>query len=91
MATSKITKPQIIAYAEETYSGTLTIPSSGYLNIAKGTESFRGKPIISCMPTSWGANKGPINVSSETGSYIYLTGNSGDYVTNLKVRFFYLQ
>lgn len=72
------------------YNGTFTIPSSGYLNIATGTEPFRGKAIISLNPITWGTNTGAFSLASSGGNEIYIIGANGTRVTNLKIRFTYM-
>ena len=72
------------------YSGTFTIPSSCYLNIATGSEPFKGHAVLSIVPTLWGSNTGAFSVSTNNGNEVYLIGNNGVRVTNLSVRVTYL-
>lgn len=88
--TSTIKRSINTATADVLYSGTYTIPSSCYLNIAKGSEPFKGHTVLAINLTSWGTNTGAFSVSSNSGNEVYLLGNNGVKVTNLGIRVTYL-
>ena len=87
MATSKI-KAQLVT-VEYAYSGTYTVPSSCYLDIANGNEPFRGKKVVSVELMSWGSSTGGFNIVSSNGIQIYILANSGVRVVNPAIRVTY--
>lgn len=90
MATSTIQKQnRRTEVADMLYSGTYTIPSSCYLNIATGSEPFKGHTVLAINLTTWGTNTGAFSVTSNSGNEVYLIGNSGVKVTNLGIRVTY--
>lgn len=80
---------QKLVSTEYAYSGTYTIPSSCYLDIANGNEPFRGKKVVSTEITGWGSSTGGFNIVSSNGIQIYILANSGVKVVNPVIRVTY--
>lgn len=78
-----------VKYVDVAY-GNVSVTSGNYKEITLGTEPFRGKSVISAMPIRWGSNSGAFSIITETGAYVYIIANNGVSVTNLTVRFAYI-
>lgn len=77
-----------ISYQDKDYEGTLTVPSSSYLEIDDGAD-FVGKRIVSVMINHWVSNSGAFSVAKGANNEIYLIGNSGTTVRDLTLRFLF--
>lgn len=86
MAVSTIGKAQRLGHSTNTYSGTKTIPSSGYLSLGNiGGSKF----IISMIISSWGSKNGNPALYLGSGNILYLVGREGDSITDFSVRYNY--
>lgn len=86
MANSTIPRRAEIYTASTTYSGTKTIPSSGYLQL--GTIAS-GKTVVSIFISSWGSNSGAVALVMGSGNTLYLIGENGAYIRDMAVTYAY--
>lgn len=80
-----------IKYINGTEGVSFTIPANGYYQLQRPA-AVQGKNVFSIAVVSWSSNTGAFwIVPYGTSTYDYVVGTSGVQVTNLRVRYWYLE
>ena len=93
MATGTIPAPLQLGYVDDSTTRTITFGSSQYYTNMVNLSGFpsipSGSRIVSVSVVYWEASNKPFNVIPYANNQVYLFGDPGLNVVNLKVRIWY--